>query len=79
MTLDPAVPDEDDRQLADGTRDDGSWQEARIAARITEDIRVKGRSPGEALANIADIVRYTSEYPPERRTAADMRELVRWG
>ncbi len=78
MTLDPAVPDEDDRQLAGGTRDDGSWQEARIA----EDIRVKGRSPGDALANIADIERYTLEYPPERYTEgvrADIERLWREG
>jgi hypothetical protein len=74
MTLDWAVPDEDDRERAGGAAGGGSWQEARIAARIAEDIRVKGRSPGQALGNITDIVRYTFQY-----SAEDYAEGVRAG
>jgi hypothetical protein len=69
MALDWAVPAMDDR-------------EARIMARIAEDVRVKGRTPGEALANITDIVRYTLRYPPQDYTGrvhADIERLWREG
>ncbi len=51
-------------------------------ARITEDGRVKGRTPGEALANMADLVRHTLEYPARRYTEgvrADIERLWREG
>lgn len=54
-----------------------AWQQARITARIAEDIRVKGRSPAEALAGIADIVRYTVQYPPEDYSAAVRADIER--
>jgi hypothetical protein len=74
MMLDWTVPDSGDRERARGAAGGGSWPEARIAARIAEDIRVKGRVPGQALANITDIVRYTSQY-----SAEDYTEGVRAG
>jgi hypothetical protein len=74
MALDWAVPDSGDRERAGRAPADASWREARIAARIAEDIRVKGRVPGEALASITDIVRYTVEYSP-----ADYTKGVRAG
>jgi len=51
-------------------------------ARITEDARVKGRSPAEALATMADLVRYTFEYPADaytEATGADIERLWREG
>jgi hypothetical protein len=57
-------------------------REARIMARITEDGRVKGRTPAEALANMADLVRYTLEYPADQYTdgvRADIELLWREG
>jgi hypothetical protein len=57
-------------------------REARIMARVTEDGRVKGRAPGEALANMADLVRYTFEYPADQYTdgvRADVERLWREG
>jgi len=51
-------------------------------ARITEDGRVKGRTPGEALATMADLVRYTFEYPADGYTDgvhADIERLWREG
>lgn len=56
--------------------------EARIMARVTEDVRVKGRTPAEALANIGDAVRYTYEYPADTYTdsvRADIERLWREG
>jgi hypothetical protein len=51
--------------------------ETRITARITEDMRVKGSSPGEALDNIGDIVRYTHQYSPRDYTDAVRADLDR--
>jgi hypothetical protein len=48
--------------------------------RITEDMRVKGRTADEALGNIADAVRYTFQYPAERYTEAVHAHIERlWG
>jgi hypothetical protein len=41
-------------------------REARIGARVAEDGRVKGRTPGESLESMADLVRYTFEYPADQ-------------
>jgi hypothetical protein len=57
-------------------------REARIMARVTEDARVKGRTPAEALAAITDMVRYTFEYPVDmytERVRADIERLWREG
>jgi hypothetical protein len=57
-------------------------REARIMARVAEDVRVKGRTPDDALAAIADMVRYTFEYPADRYTEcvrADIERLWREG
>lgn len=57
-------------------------REARIMARVAEDARVKGRVPGEALASITDLVRYTFEYPADRyadAVRADIERLWREG
>jgi hypothetical protein len=65
-----------------GQAADIAHREARIMARITEDGRVKGRTPGEALANMADLVRYTFEYPADAYTdgvRADIERLWREG
>ena len=51
-------------------------------ARVAEDARVKGRTASEALANIADAVRYTFEYPADQYTEAvhaDIERLWREG
>ena len=45
--------------------------------RITEDMRVKGRSADEALGNIADAVRYTVQYPAEQYTEAVRSHIER--
>jgi hypothetical protein len=52
-------------------------REARIMARVTEDARVKGRTADEALANIADAVRYTLEYPAGQYTEAVRADIER--
>jgi hypothetical protein len=52
-------------------------REARIMARVTEDARVKGRTASEALANIADGVRYTFEYPADQYTDAVHADIER--
>jgi hypothetical protein len=70
---DQAQREHDRTQPEDGK----SWQQARIAARIAEDIRVKGRSPADALAGIADIVRYTRQYLPEDYSAAVRADIER--
>jgi hypothetical protein len=65
-----------------GQAADAAHREARIMARIAEDGRVKGRTPGEALANMADLVRYTVEYPADAYTdgvRADIERLWREG
>jgi hypothetical protein len=65
-----------------GQAADIAHREARIMARIAEDGRVKGRMPGEALANMADLVRYTFEYPADQYTdgvRADIERLWREG
>jgi hypothetical protein len=57
-------------------------REARILARLAEDARVKGRTPDDALAAIADMVRYTFEYPADRYSEcvrADIERLWREG
>jgi hypothetical protein len=68
---------------ADGVGDAGTAQrEARILARLAEDARVKGRTPDDALAAIADMVRYTFDYPADRYTEcvrADIERLWREG
>ncbi|HEX3964106.1 MAG TPA: hypothetical protein VHZ03_46915 [Trebonia sp.] len=68
---------------AAGVGDAGTAQrEARILARLAEDARVKGRTPDDALAAIADMVRYTFEYPADRYTEcvrADIERLWREG
>ena len=51
--------------------------EARIAARIAEDVRVKGRVPGDALASITDIVRGTFQYSPRDYTEGVRAEIER--
>jgi hypothetical protein len=61
---------------------DIAHREARIMTRVTEDARVKGRTASEALANIADAVRYTFEYPADHYTDAvhaDIERLWREG
>jgi hypothetical protein len=61
---------------------DIAHREARIMARIAEDGRVKGRTPAEALANMADLVRYTLEYPADQYpdgVRADIERLWREG
>jgi hypothetical protein len=73
MALDWAEPDRDERE------DD---RQARLAARVAEDIRVKGRIPGEALAGITDGTRYTIQYPPRDYSdgvRADVERLWREG
>ncbi|HUN33052.1 MAG TPA: hypothetical protein VMU95_13655 [Trebonia sp.] len=65
-----------------GQAADIAHREARIMARVTEDGRVKGRTPGEALAIMADLVRYTFEYPADAYTDgvhADIERLWREG
>jgi hypothetical protein len=65
-----------------GQAADIAHREARIMARIAEDGRVKGRAPGEALANMADLVRRTFEYPADQYTdgvRADVERLWREG
>jgi hypothetical protein len=82
MALGWAAPDPGDRGQAGGTAGSEPWRAARIAARIAEDIRVKGRTPADALASITDIVRYTFEYPPRDYTEgvrADIERLWREG
>ena len=86
MTSDLVPPDEDDqvRPDADGFRPDAQarivGREARLMERITEDMRVKGRTADEALGNIADAVRYTFQYPAERYTQAVHAHIERlWG
>jgi hypothetical protein len=56
---------------------DIAHREARIMARVTEDARVKGRTASEALANIADAVRYTFEYPADQYTEAVHADIER--
>lgn len=41
----------------------------RIKEKVADDIRYKGRTPGEALANLKDAVRFTFVYPEESYTA----------
>ena len=65
-----------------GSAADIARREARIMARVTEDARVKGRTAGEALATIADLVRYTFEYPADAYTEGmrgDVERLWREG
>jgi hypothetical protein len=65
-----------------GQAADIAQREARIMARIAEDGRVKGRAPGEALANMADLVRRTFEYPADQYTdgvRGDVERLWREG
>lgn len=77
MTSDLVPPDEDN-QVRPGARIVG--REARLMERITEDMRVKGRTADEALGNIADAVRYTFQYPAERYTQAVHAHIERlWG
>lgn len=77
MTSDLVPPDEDD-QVRPDARIVG--REARLMERITEDMRVKGRTADEALDNIADAVRYTFQYPAERYTEAVHAHIERlWG
>lgn len=56
--------------------------EDAVQARISEDIRVKDRTAGAALANITDGIRYTFTYPDQYYTAgvrADLRRLAAAG
>jgi len=65
-----------------GQAADIARREARIMARVAEDGRVKGRTPAEALAAMADLVRYTLEYPADAYTdgvRADIERLWREG
>jgi hypothetical protein len=52
-------------------------REARIMARVTEDARVKGRTPGESLACMTDLVRRTLEYPADQYTKAVRADIER--
>jgi hypothetical protein len=57
-----------DTKAADAGDAGMAHREARIMARVAEDARVKGRTPDDALGAIADIVRYTFEYPADTYT-----------
>jgi hypothetical protein len=61
---------------------DIAHRQARIKARVTEDGRVKGRTPAQVMAAMADLVRYTVEYPADEYTdavRADIERLWREG
>ena len=56
--------------------------EDQIKCRIAEDIRVKGRTVGQAFATMHDMIRYTFQYPEERYedgVAGDLRRLAESG
>jgi hypothetical protein len=53
-----------------------------IKARIAEDVRVKGRTVGEAFATLGDAVRFTFQYPEHRYAegvAGDLEQLTAQG
>ena len=53
-----------------------------VKARIAEDVRVKGRTVGEAFAILGDAVRFTFQYPEDRYAegvAGDLEQLAAQG
>jgi hypothetical protein len=49
----------------------------RVEARISEDMRVKGRTVDEAFATLGDAIRYTFQYPEDRYKDGVAEDLER--
>jgi hypothetical protein len=49
----------------------------RIKEKVADIIRVPGRSPGEAISDVPDAVRYTFQYPEDRYTQGVRADLER--
>jgi hypothetical protein len=56
--------------------------EDRLKEKVADGIRTKGRTPEEALAEVADVVRFTYEYSENTYTVGvrnDVERLANWG